>query len=123
MKPLSPFSDGVDRSNAKAQVARKDVAIVDRYYAYAAWAFVWSPLLLITMFYVGDAWAHMLPILRPLFVVAVFANPLALLVSLVVLFASSRKSRWLFVTLDVVVLSLECVLVVLGIAGSPRIYQ
>ena len=100
-----------------------DVAIADRYYAYAAWAFVWSPVLLLTMFYVGDAWANMLPILKPLFVVSVFANPIALLDSLVVLFASSRKSRWLFITLDVAVLSLECFVVVLGIAGSSRIYQ
>jgi len=122
MKPIGPFPEGMRQSLVEEPATPRRLSVV-RFYVPAAWAFLWSPLLLIGMFYLGELSHRLLPVMKPLFAVVVFGYSVALMAAIVVLALSKRRSRWLFITLNAAVLLLEIVGSLFLVAGSSRIYQ
>jgi hypothetical protein len=122
MKPVSPFPEGVPPPHIEATVPHLNIA-AERFYPYAACSFAWAPALVVVLFYAGDASVNVVPMMKPIFALALVANPLCLMASLVVLALSRRKSRWLSIALTGVTLLLECIIISFGIAGSAGIYR
>lgn len=105
VKPINPFPD--DLAKLAGSPPRTDDRVVSRFYWTAAWAFVWAPLLPVTLFYVAEFAGPLRMLVSPLCLLSAFASPVILIAAIVVVLTSKMKSRWLFAPLMVGALLLE----------------
>ena len=84
----------------------------------AAWAFMWVPLSAVVLFYLGDAWSALRPLLSPLLVVLVLCSPVLLVAATVVVIRSQKRIKWLFAALNGCALILMLVSAVFAISFS-----
>ena len=103
MKPTSPLPERPAR-RLKDSAERPTRS---RFYWSAASAFIWAPLLPVTLFYAGEIAGPAGKLIAPLYAVSGLVSPLLLVAAMFVLLTSERRTRWLFALLTAGAMLLE----------------